>query len=242
MNTYVSKIGVCNHINELKEKLGIEIKSYPINIKKICGEIEGLTLESIPLKSKGLRGIAVLSKDKSDDDIILLNSNRDACEQNFDCGHELYHVAFHRYAGNTFNCLENVKPCQNKFLEWQANEGSAELLVPYKLLLPEIKKSYCTLKSYQGIQNFIYKMSKKFNVTDSVISIRLDDLKYEIFQYVNGASLNDVKVLSDKRQKDDGIYCISLIDMREFYRKKEEKKHKFHYYNSCKADINIYRS
>ena len=79
--------------------------------------------------------------DSSKPDIILLNSHRNKIEQKIDCSHEAIHLAFHRNINcKSFNCFETALPSQNKYLEWQANEGSAELNVPFQTLLPKIKK------------------------------------------------------------------------------------------------------
>lgn len=220
MSTHVSKDGVYHRISFLREKLNISAKSYPLNVRALCEGAKGITLKAIPLETRGLRGVAVLSHDESDD-IILLNSCRSKAEQNFDCGHELYHIAFHRDAGDTFNCLEHVKPCQNHFLEWQANEGSAEFTVPYLMLLPDIKRECPHLRGWNDYNLFKFHLSRKYGVTEAVIKFRFESLKYEIWQYLSGVPISNLKILSCSQQRKQNINIKSFNDIADELMKKE---------------------
>lgn len=86
----------------------------------------GIKLERIPFKTRGLRGMSYPGA-RPQPDIILLNSKRSEIEQNFDCGHEMVHLAIHRNLNKkVFNCFDrSTAPNQDPFLEWQANEGAA---------------------------------------------------------------------------------------------------------------------
>lgn len=225
MNTHVSKEGVYHRVDSLRELFKISAESYPLNVRSLCEKTGRITLRDIPLETRGLRGVAVLSHDNTHD-IILLNSCRSMAEQNFDCGHELYHVAFHRDAGDTFNCLEHVKPCQNRFLEWQANEGSAELTVPYLMLLPDIKKECSHLKEWNDFNLLKFHLSREFGVTEAVIKFRFESLKFEIQQYLNGISLNNLQILSQSQQKSQNINVKSFNDIADELMKKELESHR----------------
>ncbi len=53
-------------------------------------------------------------------------------------------------------------------------------------------------------------MAQIFHVPDAVIKYRLENLKYEIFQYLNGVKLDDIEILSLHQQKQRGIKVDSL--------------------------------
>ena len=136
---YIRKADLYKLIAKLKQNWGLDKNEYNLDIISLCRS-RGIQVGEVPFESSGLRGMACLG-DSSKPDIILLNSHRNKIEQKIDCFHEAIHLAFHRNINcKSFNCFETALPSQNKYLEWQANEGSAELNVPFQTLLPKIKK------------------------------------------------------------------------------------------------------
>ncbi len=209
MKLYYSKEGLYREIHQIKEFIGIPHDAYDFNIIKYCMNT-GVLIESIPFSTHGLRGMAVIGSGDQED-IILLNSSYSKCEQNFYCGHEIIHLCLHRDIGKrSFNCFENVGAAQNPYLEWHANEGAAELFVPYKTLLPLIKQKIGLSRDYRVIESAKKELADIFNVPEIVIKYRLENLKYEIYQFLNGASLENIKILSLKQQKERGIFVDSL--------------------------------
>ena len=147
-------------------------------------------------------------------DIILLNSNRCEDEQNFDCGHEMMHLSLHRKLNrSTFNCFDRVSALQDPFLEWQANEGAAEFYVPYKIFIPLIKEHLHESPQRADVENFITWASDYFLVPQAVIRYRLENLKFEIYQYYMGIEITDIKVLSKNQQEKRGLFLSSLNDI-----------------------------
>lgn len=148
------------------------------------------------------------------EDVILLSANRTECEQNVDCGHEFIHLYFQRdkpVAG--FNCFEKVRKQQNPYFEWQANEGSAELLLSYKILLPLIKSSMPHLRGYDEIREFKMQLSALYNLTPAVIYFIIESLKYEIQQYLYGVPIDKIELLSANAQRTRRINVKSLNDI-----------------------------
>lgn len=227
MSRYLSKNELYIKVALLRKKLGVDYEGYPINTEKLIlstqnknmAENDYVIIQKLSFKTNGLRGMAVMGE-KTYKDIILLNSQRDESEQNFDCAHELIHLSLHRNEQvKTFNCFEKVKPNQNKFLEWQANEGAAELIVPYRLLLPKVKEKYDKLNSWQQIRKFKEDLAIQFNVTGTVMRFRLESLKYEIEQYVSGTKLDDIEIISNTAQTQKGVNSVSLnqIEEKDFF-------------------------
>lgn len=186
----------------------------PYDIFNICSNLEGIVIGTCPFKTKGLRGMAVMAKDSTDYDSILINSSLSYLEQNFYGTHELIHIyTSEKNSGQTFNCYDTIRPDQNTYIEWIANEGAAELLVPYKILLPMIKSNYSTMITDGGTYDFCKKNAGTFGVSETVLQNRIQSLKYETDQYLKGISLEDIEILSNNQQLKRGIEIKSLVDL-----------------------------
>lgn len=209
---YIRKADLYKLISNIRCHWGLEDNDYDVDVVNLCQQY-GIKVGCMPFETRGLRGIASVG-DSGTPDVIILNSYRNKIEQNIDCAHESIHLAYHRNEEcKSFNCFDIARPSQNKFLEWQANEGSAELLVPYKTLLPKIKKCYYALKTYMDVFSFKSELVQEYHVTDAVISYRLESLKFEIEQYVNGIDIHDLRILSYSSQINQGINVKSLNDV-----------------------------
>lgn len=214
MGLYYSKEGLYREVWQIKEFLGIYRDTYNFDLMDYCID-NGTIIESVPFKTHGLRGMAIIG-DELHEDIILLNKKRSKCEQNFDCGHEVIHLCLHRQVGQrSFNCFDNVQKTQNPFIEWHANEGSAELFVPYKVFIPLVKEKIGNSTDYHVIESAKAEMASIFNVPEAVIRYRLENLKYEIYQYINGIPLDCLEILSLRQQKQRNINILSLNDISD---------------------------
>ncbi len=139
--------------------------------------------------------------DENSDDIILLNSSRSCWEQNFDCTHEMLHLILHRKdKGQVFFCTDTVSDKQYPIIEWQANEGAAELLVPYQDFIPR----FANLLRFNAV-GITSLLAEYYYVTTKVISNRIDNLAYEIDQYRAGRRIDQIKLLSHRQLKRIGI-------------------------------------
>lgn len=209
MALYYSKEGLYREISRLKSFLGIDENNYGFDLISMLSN-DGFLLKSVPFKTKGLRGMAIIGREDLED-VILLNSKRSHIEQNFDCGHEMIHLALHRrLVQKTFNCFDKLQANQDPYIEWQANEGAAEFFVPHKIFLPMIAECYPLLDNYSNIERFKYEMAEIFNVPETVIKYRIENLKYETEQYLSGIPLDEIEILSAKKQEERNIYTVSL--------------------------------
>lgn len=205
-----SKNDLYSFVSSAKEKYGINTGSYPLNVIELCGERNDVDIEYTILKTKGLCGVALLGKKVN---TIILNTNRNAKERNYDCAHEIIHLVKHRNLGlREFRCFEG-KETNIDNIEWQANEGAAEILVPYKLLLPLIHENRISLNEWSSIYSLINHLSAHFGVKESVITYRLESLKYEIDQFLNGTKLDNLKIISATKQNELGIKIKSINDI-----------------------------
>lgn len=58
---------------------------------------------------------------------------------------------------------------------------------------------------------FISSQSAFFNVPSTVIECRINNLKYEIAQYLDGASLENLDILSNTQQNNKAICIVSPV-------------------------------
>mgnify|MGYP002533968404 FL=1 len=213
MHHFLTKENLYNKVIALKQNLGIPKHEHCIDTIKICKQIPNLQIGYMSFNTIGLKGMSCIGNLK-EKDVIILNSNQLPVEKNFICCHELMHLNLHREGPTRFfNCFDKVKPNQSKFLEWEANEGAAELLVPYELLLPLLEQNKEILNTSFGIRKTRRNFSSYFNVTETVIKYRFESLKYEINQYLNGTPLNEIEILSLNKQREKGINIKSLNDI-----------------------------
>lgn len=188
---------------------------YPLDIYEVCSHFSGLEIAACPFITPGLRGMAVLADDESAQNCILVNSNLSHQEQNFHGTHELIHIYLNDGKnGLTFKCYDKVKPFQNHYTEWLANEGAAELILPHDVLLPYIKeKSKDFDNDPFAVYNMTDEISQNYNVSPVVVQNRLSSLKYEIYQYLSGCSLNNIEIISNNQQNRLGISVDLLNDV-----------------------------
>lgn len=183
-------------VDQMRKNLGILSYDSPINALELCTrKISDVDIIYHVFDTHGFCGAAFAGAKTN---IIVLNSARSDIEQNFDCGHELLHLVRHRHLSNgVFNCSNKN---QNSFLEWEANEGSAQLLVPYQDFIPrftDLLKAKAT--DIQGA------LAAHYHVTTQVINIRMESLAYEIDQYRAGVHLDCLELLSRTQRKQRGI-------------------------------------
>ena len=183
-------------VDLMRRNLNISSHTTAINTLELCErKISDVEIIYHTFDTSGFCGAALAGNKEN---TIVLNSTRSEIEQNFDCGHELIHLVRHRHLNNgIFNCFNRN---QNSFLEWEANEGSAQFLVPYQDFIPRfISLLNDKATDIQGV------LAKHYHVTPQVINIRMDSLAYEIDQYRNGTRLDCLELLSRTQRRQRGI-------------------------------------
>ena len=207
-------------VRKLKVLQFREPTDYGIDIVNLL-KTSGISIELLPFETPGLRGMAIPGTGK-ENDIILLNSFRSAYERNFDCAHEMMHLGLHRNEKRkTFMCSDKIIANQNDFYEWQANEGAAEYCVPYVVLLQILKRFYPIIKKCNKSQAnaFLDELSNIFMVPIPVIENRIDNLRFEIYQYITmDVPIANVKLMSKNEQRKLGMFIPSFYDMEITHR------------------------
>jgi Predicted Zn peptidase len=207
-------------VNDLRESLGISQDCIGIDMMSLCKKRD-INVAEVGFRTNGFRGMAYLGN-SYDNDAILLNNCRSLYEHNYDCGHEFVHLSIHREEESVFfKCFDKIYSERDSFVEWQANEGAAELLIPYRTFLPIIRANCNSFLKSSGIASFKKRMAEDFKVSAKVIEYRLDSLKYEINQYLYGTSIDDLKILSCNEQKKQKIKVRSINDWEKSFREEE---------------------
>ena len=205
-----TKLLLYNEIESFRRFLGVNSQDYPIDTKKIA-ETGGLTVDTCDFATKGLKGALVVDGNKG---YIILDSKESSREQNFFCGHESIHFVLHRNIGlNSFQCFDKARPNQNSIVEWQANEGAAELIVPYKQLIPDLLDLFNPITAHGDLFDAFLKLSEKYQVSEMVMRNRIENLKYEIYQVASGVSINSISIMSKKQQERAGINAPSCYEV-----------------------------
>jgi Zn-dependent peptidase ImmA (M78 family) len=230
LNKYSTKEEIYRTVNYLK--CSLKLNSYPLNSKKILQRFcKNLTIECLPFVTSDICGILYKGDTSTS---IGLNQNRSEDQQNFDCMHEGIHYFSHDISYCKCVCSEKNIISQESSIEYQANEGAAQCLVPYERFIPEISNLYDDAMSSDEIDFFIAKLAQKYHVTSAVISVRLQSLKYEIWQYMSGTAIKHLRILSDRHQKQEGIEVESIIDKRNKKRIEENQNYRI-YIRQCNA-------
>lgn len=206
-----TKSSLYREVEKFRRSFGIG-SNYPLDAIALA-EASGLSVDTCNFKTRGLKGTIVVDGANG---FIVLDSKESPEEKNFFCGHETFHYVFHRdisMTSTSFQCFDKVKPQQNSIVEWQANEGAAQLLVPYQDFIPCFVK--CLRRKRRGlwIQGCL---AKRYCVTPQVINNRLDSLSYEIDQYCCGVPLSDIEILSRNQRNQRGIKTTSYEAVCDF--------------------------
>lgn len=204
----MTKVELYDTVSRLKKYIGIGELDYPIDIFDLCSQIEGLKVQRVPFNTKDLRGMLCVAKDHTENHVILINSCKSNEEQNYHCTHEFMHLfGDSQKPGTILKCYDKVKPNQDAYTEWIANEGAAEFLVPYRAFIPEFSELYDFSKNnfsewhrIYGLSAVEYILANRFGVSDMVIANRIKNLAFEIWQYREYNTLDGISILSKNQQ------------------------------------------
>ena len=176
----MNKSNLYKCINFHKNQLSITSRDYPLNIFDICTQkISNVKIDAVPFKTDNLRGMVSISPNKNENHVILVNGNKSIEEQNYYGFHELCHIITVDRPGTTISCFDRVLPNQDSYLEWLANEGAAEFIMPYKYILRDVKECSSYFDNYSfPIWELTEILSKKYGVSTTVAQNRLNSLSY----------------------------------------------------------------
>jgi len=173
----------------LQKKLdlyGITKDWYPLKAIDIVEQIPNFILKFHKFESVHIGAVLIRGKQ----DGIMVNAKKSELDQNFDIAHELMHYWLHP-AASSYLSLDT--PNQNSKFEWEANEGAAQLLVPYQDFIPRFLNIAAVIEeNHMSINDLYQHLSKHYKVQEVVIDYRIQNLDAEIMQYHFGASLQNI--------------------------------------------------
>ncbi len=186
-----------------------DLIAEPVNLVKSLG----YQIYYQRFKTPGLRGLAAMPPG-TEPGVIILDEKGSAAEQGFVVLHEMTHCIRHikRHA-SVIKCYNDPHKSQNSYYEWEANEAAAELLMPYRIFIPDVVRAYQTYPA--GGRKLQASLQSKYHATDCAIRFRINNLKYEIAHYCSTGQLSPDIILSRKAQESRGIHMdkYSLSDL-----------------------------
>lgn len=188
MTPYLTKQGLYREIDHIRSYLPYIPKSldtYQIQLQQMFPDLHIVQRE---LDSKKISGMLL----RGETALIILNSSRNEISQRFTLTHEMIHYFLHSQVGQFFCQDDDISP-----YEWQANEGAAELLVPYRLFLPSAARYHAVLQSNRA--RALQILAQQFGVSRTIIAHRLESLSFELEQYQNGVKLEQIYILSREK-------------------------------------------
>ena len=164
----------------------------------------------LSFQTPGLRGMCSPGQN-GQEDIILLSNQLNSRERGFYAVHEWLHLCWHRSLGKSpFLCGEYRFPKQDSFLEWQANEGAAEIVMPWQQVLEFVQDANPDLENRSALIQLRLQLADQFGVSDQMASVRLESLRYEIACVLKGQPLHSIEPISAREQERRGIQVASL--------------------------------
>jgi hypothetical protein len=191
---------------EKLSEIGVE-PAFPLDVKKLAKR-ENIDIRYHPFDSEAIGAVLY----KGFYSAILINSNKSPLEQRFDLAHELIHFWLHP----SQTSFSFQKPhLRDKEKEWQANEGAAQLLLPYSDFIPKfVNTAKFVEENYQPLEEVYSELARFYKVAPVVVDYRIRNLESEILQYINGVPierviLNHLSVRFDKNKTP--VLYLSLI-------------------------------
>jgi len=161
-----SREALYRRVQAFRETFGVG--KGPVDVFTLCELIPGLELRQAAWKTRGLNGVFMRGEYT---DLIVLNAARNRKEQTFDLSHELMHWWLHRDLDSNG---------RDALREWQANEGAAELLVPWRELVWRVYECRAALSSAENLHRFTIAQAERCGVTEAVIRYRYESLSAEL--------------------------------------------------------------
>lgn len=192
-NKFFTKEQLYKKIEKLRKLFELNDKDYPITPFMLLDKLsEYVNYEETGFHTGGLYGLLMRGERKCQ---IVINRNLTPAEKRFAITHEIIHLFCHD-TKTKFMCLPMTAKINDSF-EWQANEGAAELLLPYKIFINDFMQ---TLGHYEGNEiKAVAAMAKTYGLSEIVVNYRLNNLRYEFEQYFKGVPIDDIEILSRKK-------------------------------------------
>lgn len=189
--SFMEKAELYRLIDERRAALSVGGPADPYQLARRLG----ITVSCYAFESRRLSGFLMRGDYHSE---IVLNAAGSPESRRFTVAHELIHYLLH--GGRQFFCGNTgLSEGDTGALEWQANQGAAELLMPYRSFLPFVKNIRSILLADEG--RAFRLIAKEFSVSPSTAQLRLRDLAPEFEQYCAGVPLEELRIVAASKAK-----------------------------------------
>ncbi len=166
----------------IENNLSEYTKTFPVDLQSIAKKLD---ISIIPV-SREQKFSGSIKKDNISYE-IRVNTNHSWARQRFTVAHEIAHYFLHRgdidsrkdeirdYSDPLLEVGREAENSLDKIKEQEANEFSAQLLMPEELMLKELEKAASVLNDISW--DFITELlSEKFEVSKPAVAIRLNNI------------------------------------------------------------------
>ena len=164
-------------IRQTAEKVLAEfgVRRAPVPVEKIATAL-GATVKYSPFEGE-LAGVLARGEDQV---VIGVNSSHHSNRQRFTIAHECGHLLLHEgaaYVDKSFrvNWRDDVSSMAVDRHEIEANRFAAELLMPYKILLQDLRSHDIDLENEEAIKT----LAKRYGVSVQAMTYRIANLVEE---------------------------------------------------------------
>ncbi len=186
MSGFIDKAELYRLVDERRAALSIGGPADPYELARRLG----IAVSCYEFESRRLSGFLMRGEHHSE---IVLNAAGGPESRRFTAAHELIHYLLH--GGKQYLCADTgVSRGAVGALEWQANQGAAELLMPYRVFLPYVKNIRSILLSDE--RRALRMIAKEFSVSLSAAGLRLRELAPEFEQYCSGVPLEELRIVA----------------------------------------------
>ena len=181
----MTRAALYHRIDSMREKYGIRGVFDPYAF----AEERDILIDRHSFHDTRVRGILVRAEDRCG---IALNSALTPAQERFTLTHELVHLELHygETGSTTF---------RNSGREYQADEGAAELLMPYRDFLPRVLS--LRRKFLKDRTAALGLLAAHYHLDLETVRRRLESLRHELAACRSGTPVAEIVPLSLERQK-----------------------------------------
>lgn len=116
--------------DDIRHELGLLFYPSYETIKRAVEDVRHAHVVEVPFESRCARGLSCVG---GKHDVILIKQDIPICAKRFALAHELIHTTIHRDAGMMISPDIDARETIDPMLEAEANDGAAQLLMPYQM-------------------------------------------------------------------------------------------------------------
>ena len=180
------RISLYRRIDSLRRLWNVQ---DPFDPFMIAETLPGIRLYETAFSTAGLHGFIVTSPDKNRATIVL-DTRRSDKEQMFDLSHELIHFALHPPTDRAHG--------YSPFMEWQANEGAAELLLPRALLLRILSETRERIRTPDDAALLVRSLARRQGIRETVVRWRMWSLRQDAARTLAGEDPKTLPLLPQR--------------------------------------------